>query len=94
MVSWGIKKLQTPISKLQAPTLRKAVADGLEDAGDDFGFGLRALIAFSVEADADIPGVHVSGADDEHGVHFGFFGPLDLAIDFFAGVIAFRADEI
>jgi hypothetical protein len=88
----GIRRFALPARDTYRQNLGAAVADGFEDGGYDFGFGFGALVAFAVEADADVAGFEVARADDEHGVDFGFLGALDFAVDFVGAKIAFGAD--
>ena len=56
--------------------------------------GLRAEVAFAVDADADGAGFHVAVADDEHGVDFHLLGVGDLRFDVVAAGVEFGADLV
>src|SRR6266581_7263323 len=86
-------KIMNSYSPELVPPLASTLLNGLENVGDDFGFGFSADVAFAVKAHAHGAGLHVARADNEHGMDFGQFGLLNLAIDFVGTIIAFRSDH-
>ena len=47
-----------------------------------------------MQPDADVPGLEIAGADDQHGMDLGPLGILDLPVDLVGREIGLDADEI
>src|SRR5205823_3157513 len=63
-----------------------------QNFGDRFSARLRAQVSFAVNANAYSIGFQVAFSDDEHGVDFHLFGPLNFAVDLVGAVVDLRAD--
>ena len=60
-------------------TLRAPRSYRHQNFSDCFAVRFRPEIALAVNTDADGVGVHVAFSDNEHGMHFHLFGPLNFA---------------
>src|ERR1035438_9001483 len=60
---------------------RPSFFDARQNVRDHLALGLRADVAFAMQTDGNISGVHVAAADDEHRVDFRLLGFLNLPVD-------------
>jgi len=88
-------KAGTGGAMLRAPIrLCPSLFDARQNVRNHFRLGLGADVAFAVQTDGNISGVHVAAADDEHRVDFRLLRFLNLAVDFVRRKIRVAADEI
>src|SRR5208337_4204111 len=74
--------------------LRAPLLDCRQNVRHHFALRLRADVAFTMETNAHVPGVHVATADDEHGVDLRLLGFGNLRLDRVGTEIGFATDKI